>query len=194
MSGPAVPADTTRVGTLLGPHGVQGAIKLYVLGDPAQVRRLKRLYVQGRGWLSLTRTEPLAPGLVLHFGGLSSREGAEALRGLEVYAADAELPPLEPGSYYYHDLRGLPVHDAAGTLLGEVSDVLDMGHQDVLEVATLDGGEALLPLQAPYVQIRQQGRRLLAVDLTEDTPEGLFGTDHADEADDTDGAGPGARP
>ena len=30
----SAPAGTTRLGHLLGPHGVQGGLKLYVLGDP----------------------------------------------------------------------------------------------------------------------------------------------------------------
>ena len=55
-------------------------------------------------------------------------------------------------------------------VLGEVSDVLDMGHQDLLVVQHA-GGEALIPLQAPYVGV-QRGR---AVVLGEDAPDGLIG-------------------
>ena len=79
----SAPAHSTRLGYLLGPHGVVGGVKLYVLGDPAQVSGLKRVYVEGRGWLALRRSEPLAPGLVLHLAGVGSREAAEELRGLK---------------------------------------------------------------------------------------------------------------
>ena len=168
------PERTTRLGHLLGPHGVAGGIKVYVLGDPEQVLALERVWVEDRGWLKVRRSEPLAPGVVLHLSGVSTREGAEALRGAQVYAADADLPPLEEGRYYYHELRGLSVYDAGGERLGEVTDVLDMGHQDVLTVAH-EGGEGFLPLQAPYVVIRtDEGGRPLAVDLTEDAPAGLL--------------------
>lgn len=173
---PNAPEGTTRIGHLLAPHGVQGGIKLFVLGDQSQISELKRVYVQGKGWLRLSRTEPLAPGLVLHLAGINSRDAAADLRGLQVYAADTELPALDEGSYYYHDLRGLPVQDAAGTLLGEVEDVEDMGHQDVLVVAHA-GGTALLPLQAPYILVEQTGGKPSAIRLSEDAPEGLFGDD-----------------
>ena len=181
MTGPGnKEADRTRIGHLLGPHGVQGGVKLFVLGDAAQVRALKRVYVEGRGWLRLTRTEALAPGVVLHLAGVSTREGAEALRGLNVWAADTELPAPEDGVYYYHELRGLTVTGAGGEALGEVVDVVDMGHQDLLLVRHA-GGEAYLPLQAPYVDIRLNGRRRpLSVRLTDEAPEGLFDADEAD--------------
>lgn len=183
MSSAALPADCTRLGYLLGPHGVQGGVKLFVLGEAAQVRALARVYVEGKGWLRLRRTDPLSPGLVLYLSGISSREGAEALRGLNVYAADADLPPLEEGSYYYHDLRGLAVHDAAGELLGEVADVEDSGHQDLLVVRHA-GGEALVPLQAPYVVIEMVGRKPGGVRLTADAPEGLLGAEPAEPEED----------
>ncbi|ASN80851.1 ribosome maturation factor RimM [Deinococcus ficus] len=191
MTGPGnKEADRTRIGHLLGPHGVQGGVKLFVLGDAAQVRALKRVYVEGRGWLRLTRTEALAPGVVLHLAGVSTREGAEALRGLNVWAADTELPAPEDGVYYYHELRGLAVTGAGGEPLGEVVDVVDMGHQDLLLVRHA-GGEAYLPLQAPYVDIRLNGRkRPLSVRLTDEAPEGLFDADEAEAGkEDRDGEG-----
>ncbi|GAA5513417.1 ribosome maturation factor RimM [Deinococcus carri] len=168
------PADTTRLGYFLGPHGVQGGVKVYVLGDPEQLLTLERVWVEGRGWLRVRRAEPLVPGVALHLAGLTSREGAETLRGANLYAADADLPPLDEGRYYYHDLRGLPVHDADGEQVGEVTDVVDAGHQDLL-VVTHAGGESFLPLQAPYVVVRTgEAGRPDAITLTEDAPSGLL--------------------
>lgn len=168
------PAETTRLGYLLGPHGVQGGVKLYLLGDPAQITALKRVYVQGKGWLRLRKTEPLAPGLVLHLTGVTTREAAQELRGLNVYGADSELPALEEGSYYYHDLRGLNVLDAGGQSLGTVEEVEDAGYQDLLVVQHATG-QSFVPLQAPYVVIELQNGKPTLVRLTDDAPEGLLG-------------------
>ncbi|GAA5532906.1 ribosome maturation factor RimM [Deinococcus aluminii] len=169
------PADTTRLGHFLGPHGVRGGVKVYVLGDPQQLLALERVWVEGRGWLRVRRAEALAPGVALQLAGITSREGAEELRGLNVYAADADLPPLEEGRYYYHELRGLPVQGTGGEQVGEVKDVIDGGHQDLL-VVTHAGGEGFLPLQAPYVVVRTgETGRPAAIALTEDAPAGLLG-------------------
>lgn len=177
-TGHAAPPDTTRLGHLLGPQGVQGAVKLYVLGDPEQLRPLKRVYVESRGWLTLRRTERVGPGVALHLAGVGTREAAEELRGLQVYAADAELPPLEEGSFYYHDLRGLPVY-AGGAELGRVQEVFDGGHQDLLVVEHA-GGNSLLPLQAPYVLVPLVNGKPARIELAPDAPAGLLG--EAEEA------------
>ncbi|MFC4639305.1 ribosome maturation factor RimM [Deinococcus hohokamensis] len=176
-------ADRTRLGHLLGPHGVQGGVKLFVLGDPAQILTLGRVYVESRGWLRVRRTEPLAPGVALHLAGVTTREAAETLRGLNVYAADSDLPAPEEGVYYYHELRGLKVLDESGAELGEVMDVEDAGHQDLL-IVRHGAGESFVPLQAPYVQVQLDGRRPAALILTADTPAGLLeGEEDPDEAD-----------
>ena len=182
MSAPIdpAPADTTRVGHLLGPHGVAGAIKLYVIGSPPQLAKLKRLYVEGLGWTRVLKFEIHGPGPVLTLGGVSDRNAADELRGRQVYAHDKELPGLPEGEYYYHELRGLPLKNAAGQVLGEVVDVQDAGQQDLLVVRSETGGEGLIPLQAPYVQVR----RGAAIVLTEDAPDGLLGDDAGDNEPD----------
>ncbi|AWN23819.1 16S rRNA processing protein RimM [Deinococcus irradiatisoli] len=179
----SAPDQTTRVGYVLGPHGVAGAVKLYVIGSAPQLSKLKRLYIEGQGWTRLLKFEMHGPGPVLTLGGVTDRNAAEALRGRQVYAHDKELPPLPEGEYYYHELRGLKVRDAAGQVLGEVSDVIDAGHQDLLVVRSLGGTEGMIPLQAPYVEVRRGS----AIVLTEDAPMGLLGDEPGDDA--TDDAG-----
>ena len=180
MSAPpsSAPENTTRVGYFLGPHGVTGGIKLYVLGAPQQLAKLKRLYVEGLGWTRLQKYELHGAGPVLTLGGVPDRQAAERLRGRQVYAHDDELPGLPEGEYYYHELRGLPVRDAAGQLLGEVTDVQDAGHQDLLVIRSAIGG-GLIPLQAPYVEVR----RGAAILLTEDAPDGLIVDDPPQESE-----------
>jgi 16S rRNA processing protein RimM len=181
LSAPAnggAPENTTRVGHLLGPHGVAGAVKLYVLGSVDQLKKLNRLYIEGLGWTRVVKFELHGPGPALTLGGIADRAAAEALRGKAVYAHDAELPPLPDGEYYYHELRGLSVRDASGSVLGEVEDVTDGGFQDLLVVRSPSGSQGLIPLQAPYVQVR----RGQAIVLTEEAPDGLLNDEQADNA------------
>ncbi|MFC6591291.1 ribosome maturation factor RimM [Deinococcus lacus] len=183
----APPPDTTRLGYCLGPQGLKGAVKIYVLGDLEQLLALGRVWVEGRGWLKIRQAEPLFPGVALHLAGVLTREQAADLRGAQVYAADAELPALEEGRYYYHQLRGLPVQDAQGAQEWEVEDVQDMGYQDLLVLRRRGGGETFfVPLQAPYVHIASDEAGVPAgVTLTEETPEGLldYGLDMPDGPD-----------
>lgn len=176
-------AERTRLGYVLGPHGVKGGVKVFVLGDQRQFAALDRVYVEKRGWLRVRRAEMLAPGVVLHLAGVMTPEGAGDLRGLNVFAADDELPVPEDGVYYYHELRGLTLSGPAGEVLAKVTDVLDGGHQDLLVVRRAsDQGEAFVPLQAPYVVVNLDGkRRPLSLTLTEDAPGGLLDLSEAEE-------------
>ncbi len=64
--------------------------------------------------------------------------------------------------------------------------MLDAGHQDLL-VVTHAGGEALIPLQAPYVTVNLNAKgRPQSLSLTDDAPEGLLGEADEPEADDSD--------
>lgn len=177
---PDAPADTTRVGYFLGPQGVQGGVKLFVLGEAEQLRQLRRVWVERLGWLKVSKVELLYPGVALYLAGICSRDAAQELRELNVYADDKELPALEEGRYYYHQLRGLTLLSPEGEPLGTVSDVLDVGHQDLLVVAHAQG-ESFVPLQAPYVQLHSAQGLPTGLQLTEEAPEGLLGTDETGE-------------
>ncbi len=174
--------DLTRLGHILGPQGVKGAVKVYILGDPQQFGALKRVYLEKRGWFKIRSVEYLAPGIALYLAGVTTRELATELSSLNVYATDDELPIPETGVYYYHELRGLKLLDATGQVLGEVKDVLDSGHQDLLTIAH-KGGETFVPLQAPYVVINLNAKkRPLSLTLSEDAPEDLLTGDWASSA------------
>lgn len=163
------PPQTLRLGHLLSPHGIAGGIKLFCVGDPTQLRGLDKVFIEKRGWLHLKKIEFHHRAVVLFFTGVTDRNAATELAGLNVYATEEALPPLPEGEYYYHELRGLPVQ-YAGKLVGTVDDVQDVGYGDLLVV-----GGSLLPLQAPYVSLtRNEEGNLCGVVLTENAPEGLF--------------------
>jgi 16S rRNA processing protein RimM len=163
--------DLTRVGYVLGAFGVVGAVKIYVLGDAGQLRKLKRFWLEGRGWLKVEKLEVHVPAVVIKFAAISDRDAAEALKGINIYAHDTELPPLEEGEYYYHQLIGLAVFSPTGETLGEVVGVRDLGYGDALEVRR--GLKVyLVPLQAPYVQVDLQGQPVPGIVI--DAPAGLL--------------------
>ncbi|WP_034341542.1 ribosome maturation factor RimM [Deinococcus misasensis] len=159
--------EVTRIATVQDAFGIQGAIKLYTLGDTARYLNLTRLQIEGVGTLKIKKLEVYEVGMVVELVGISSRSLAERLKGKQVYAFDEDLPPLEEGVYYYHDLIGLPVRSPQGEDLGKVIDVHDHGHQDTLEVRK-GLKKYLVPLQAPYVEVRPKECIVL------DAPEGLL--------------------
>jgi 16S rRNA processing protein RimM len=97
--------------------------------------------------------------IVAHPCGTRDRDDAIALRGAEVLVARRDFPPPSDGEYYWVDLVGCDVVDAAGAALGRVTAVDDHGAHPIL---TLDTG-SLIPFVAAYVlDVDIERRRIVA--------------------------------
>lgn len=83
-------------------------------------------------------------GVLLRLERVATRNAAEALRGARVLICTGDLPALPPGEYYAYQLVGLRVVRESGEALGELSEVLRTGSNDVYVVKTANG-ELLLP-------------------------------------------------
>lgn len=142
------------VGTCGRPHGVQGEIKVVPeTDDPERLAALAQVYVGSSPETAQPRTveavrfQPTKRGLaaLMRFKGVVGREGADALRGQAVFADQADLPPLDEGEVFLHDLIGLSVVTEAGEAVGTVTDVLP-GTAHPLFVVQRDGKpDALVP-------------------------------------------------
>jgi len=155
-----------RLGVLGRPYGLKGGVRLKTEADPEVLAALDRVYLEGRGYRALKALEFVGGEPVLYFLGVGDRTAAEALVGTPVYVEAEALPELPEGTYYYHELIGLPVF-LEGEPFGEVADVREAGAQDLL-VIRKGLREYLVPLQAPYVEVRREGLFLVA------PPAGLF--------------------
>ena len=94
--------------------------------------------------------------------GIDSRNDAESLRDLVLYIGASEIHTLEPRQYYRFQLLGLKVYTIGGQLLGEISDVLETGSNDVY-VVTRPEGELLVPATSEVVrEVDLEGGRLVA--------------------------------
>ena len=102
------------------------------------------------------------------FGGVQSREEAEALVGAAVTLPRSEAPPLPEGSFYQAELVGLRVETEAGEPLGDVVEIVVTGGADVL-VVRRGTGEWMLPAARAFVvAVDLPGGRLVVR-----VPEGL---------------------
>lgn len=82
--------------------------------------------------------------LVARVAGIATRDAAEALRGVKIFARRDQLPPPAHDEFYYDDLVGLEAVDAAGAPIGRITSLVNYGAGDVLEIAPAHGGETLL--------------------------------------------------
>ena len=82
--------------------------------------------------------------LVARLAGVTTRDAAAALTGVEIFARRDQLPPPAADEFYYDDLIGLTAVTTDGAPLGRVVALSNFGAGDIIEIAPADGGETLL--------------------------------------------------
>ena len=167
------------VGTCGRPHGVQGEVKVVPeTDDPERLAALEQVYLGATPEsarpraVEAVRFQPTKRGLValVQFEGVAGREAADALRGVGVWADQADLPPLGDDEVFLHDLIGLTVALGNGETVGTVADVLDGGAQRLLLVRRPGKPDALVPdVPAIVTDLNLETGR-----LTIAPPEGLL--------------------
>lgn len=165
-------ADKVCVGAIAGAFGVRGEVRLKSFcAEPEAIARYAPLFTEdGTRSFSVTLGRPVPNGLAARLSGVRTREEAEALRGVRLYAERGKLPSLPDDEFYHADLIGMTVVDTGGVVLGRVSAVLNHGAGDLLEIQRKGKGNALLPFTVAMVPtVDLASGRIVA-----DPPEGLF--------------------
>jgi 16S rRNA processing protein RimM len=135
------------MGVFGAPQGVRGEVRVKSLtGEPSAIGDYGPLTNKGRtrSFVFESLRSLKDDMLVARITGVSTREAAEALKNVEIFARRDQLPPPDEDEFYYEDLVGLEAVDAAGASLGRVVSLMNHGAGDVLEIAPADGGETLL--------------------------------------------------
>jgi 16S rRNA processing protein RimM len=175
------------VGRIGRPHGLRGDVVIGVRTDEPELRfavgsRLDTDPV-GVGPLTVAATRWHSGALLIRFEGVSDRDAAAALVGTWLIVDSGTLAaPDDPDEFRDHDLVGLSVRTADGTIVGTVADVLHYG-QDVLAVRpagardgrTTGAGEILVPFVKAIVTDVDVAKGVLVID----PPPGLLNLDEA---------------
>jgi 16S rRNA processing protein RimM len=138
------PICVARIGAA---HGVRGEVKLWTFTqDPLAVKAYGPLRTKdGARRFEVTYARQAKDHLVATLKGVTSRDEAERLNGLELYVAREKLPDTDKGEYYHADLIGLTAVTAAGAPLGRVVAIHNFGAGDIIEIAPPHGATMLLP-------------------------------------------------
>jgi 16S rRNA processing protein RimM len=134
-------------------HGVRGAVKLWTFTeDPLAVLHYGPLASRdGARTLVVTHAREAKDHLVATLEGVTTRDDAEKLNGVELYIARDKLPATDDDEYYHADLIGLSAETTAGEAIGRVSAIHNFGAGDVIEIAPPHGPTLLLPFSNAVV-------------------------------------------
>lgn len=141
------------VGRIGAAHGVRGAVKLWTFTeDPFAVKRYGPLMTRdGTRQFEVTQAREAKGHLVAQFKGVTTRDEAERLNGLELYVPRELLPATSDDEYYHADLIGLAAVTTTSDPLGRVVAIHNFGAGDILEIAPPSGATMLLPFSNAVV-------------------------------------------
>lgn len=161
------------VGAIAGAYGVRGEVRLKSFcAEPRAIADYGPLWSEdGTRSFKVTLGAAVAQGFAARLSGVKTREEADALRGMRLFAERERLPDLPEDEFYHADLIGLEVFDTGGVSLGRVKAVLNHGASDLLElVRPGQSGAVLLPFTRAIVPtVDLSAGRIIA-----DPPEGLL--------------------
>ena len=136
-------------------HGVRGAVKLWTFTeDPFAIEDYGPLSTKnGARHFEVASAREAKDHLVVTFKGVTTRDEAERLNGVELYIPRDKLPATEEDEYYHADLIGLDAVTASNEPLGRVIAIHNFGAGDIIEIAPESGTTILLPFSNAVVPI-----------------------------------------
>jgi 16S rRNA processing protein RimM len=155
------------IGFLRRPHGVTGEIIMDLHTDfPDRIKAGRKVYLgEKRETATFESVREHGQGLLVRLHGYDTPEAVGRFRNHWVYVQSSEVPPLPKGKYYKYELVGLRVVEENGNPLGELTEILETGANDVYIVRREDGKEILLPAIPPVVLHVDMTSRVMTVHL-----------------------------
>ncbi|QQE80771.1 ribosome maturation factor RimM [Alicyclobacillus sp. SO9] len=144
--------DYVTVGSIVNTHGLRGEVRVISKTEIPNERfaRGSEMYLQGEDGritdkLQVASSRPHKQFWLVTFVGMETVQAAERLKGMDLCIHVSELPELEPGNYYIHELIGLSVVSDEGETLGVIKEVLTPGANDVYVVSQPGQKDLLVP-------------------------------------------------
>ena len=164
------PDSLVVMGRIVAPYGIKGWIKVQPFTEtPHGLVDYATWQVGGEeAWQEriVESAKPHGAAVVAKLSGIDDREAAAALQGQRIAVSREGFPAPAAGEYYWADLIGLRVVNAAGEQLGTVSRLFETGANDVMVV---DGDrERLLPFIGPVIRQVDLGGGVILVDWDAD--------------------------
>lgn len=154
------------LGRIVGAHGIRGDVLVHSFAaDPGDIAAYGPLSDKtGTRTFKLRVLHQTPKGaIVVRISGVTDRNAAEALKGVELYVARDKLPAPEPDAFYYADLVGLAAVSPEGAVIGEIVAVQNYGAGDLLELSIPGRKDTeLVPFDERWVgEVDIAGRRVV---------------------------------
>jgi len=165
------------IGKIVGVHGLKGELKVFPYTEnPQSFVSIDSITIRAEDGHEQIHTVNRArlhkKVILLTLDGIESINRAKEFIGSEILIEKEDLPALEDGSYYWHEIIGLSVFSKDDEFIGKVASVIPTGSNDVYVVEDSDNPSAreiLIPaIKAVVLEIDLEKKKMCV-----DVPEGL---------------------
>ncbi len=160
--------DMLEVGKIVNTHGLRGEVKVVPWTDyPEQFEDIDKVFTADGNEYNIKNVKYQKSNIILRFAEIADINDAEKLKGKTLLTQRSALDELPEGVYYVADLIGIKVISDEGEALGEISDVLQTGANDIYEVKRDGKKPLLLPVIDSVVLNVDTQKRIATVHLME---------------------------
>ena len=138
-----------QVGAVTSTHGLAGEVKVFpTTDDPKRFKKLKQVLLDtGKDMLPLgvEHVNFFKNMVILKFKGYDRIEDIMGFKGKNLYVTRENAVRLKKDEYFIADLIGMKVYTEDEAYLGELTEVITTGANDVYTVRMENGKDVLIP-------------------------------------------------
>jgi len=152
------------IARVVAPWGLHGEVKAEPMTDFSDRFACgETIYLQGLP-LTIESSRFHNSLVILKLATIVSRNQAEEIRGSFLEIPSSQLHSLKEGEYYQFQLIGLKVLSTEGKMLGQISDVIQTGSNDVYEISS-DTEAFLIPATDEVVKSIDIDKGCMVIEL-----------------------------
>ncbi len=167
------PSQCFQLGIVSRPHGLKGEVYVALDTDfPEDYSEMESVFLLQNGKLVpffIERLQIRNTEALVKFEEIDDKEAALGIKGLSLHLPLDQLPELESDQFYFHEIIGYQIIDQNSGELGEVGQVYEAGHQDLIGM-DYQGKEVLIPINDDIILTVDREKETLSVNL----PDGLL--------------------
>jgi len=157
--------DTFVVGVVRAVFGLNGRVKVLTFsGEIDHLEELETVVLRKDGvekQMVIEETGGAPNSFFMKFKGIDTPEAAKSLTGWELVVSRDAAAYLDDNEFYVEDLRGIEV-TLDGARIGQISDVVEGGGGQLIDIALDAGGSRLVPFRNEFFgDVDMEGRKIV---------------------------------
>ncbi|APU71187.1 ribosome maturation factor RimM [Companilactobacillus crustorum] len=164
-----------RVGTIVNTHGIKGELRVIPITDFPEDRFKSgaKLYLKNKDQtleFTVESSRPHKSFILLKLKGYDNINDVEKYVKSELFADGEEVSDLNEGEFLYKQIIGLTVVDKELGEVGKVTEIMELGSNDVWVVKSPKYKEILLPYIDDVIKKVDLDNQVVEVEI----PDGLI--------------------